>query len=131
MIERIFGVLKRRYRILLLPPEYSLEIQSRLPAGLAAIHNFILTHNPPDGDSSELVDDADQEFRGNGRPYEGENPTVAADGEGDANFGNVEARLMRDEIAQAMWDDYQALLRGRQDLSEDSDDSMSEDIDDL
>ena len=41
VIERIFGVLKRRFRILLLAPEYNIEIQNRIPAALAALHNFI------------------------------------------------------------------------------------------
>ncbi|KZP25609.1 hypothetical protein FIBSPDRAFT_782881, partial [Athelia psychrophila] len=41
VIERIFGVLKRRYHILQLAPEYALEIQVRLPCALAALHNFI------------------------------------------------------------------------------------------
>jgi len=46
VIERIFGVMKHRFRILLLAPEYSLEIQARIPAALAAIHNFIRSHDP-------------------------------------------------------------------------------------
>ena len=46
MIERIFGVLKRRFQILLLAPEYSMDIQSRLPAALCTLHNFIWTHDP-------------------------------------------------------------------------------------
>jgi hypothetical protein len=44
--ERIFGVLKGRFRILLLPAEFSLEIQGRIPAGLCVIHNFIRMHEP-------------------------------------------------------------------------------------
>ena len=48
MIERIFGVLKRRFRILLLAPEYKMEIQSRLPAALCSLHNFIRTHDADD-----------------------------------------------------------------------------------
>ncbi|KAF8804646.1 hypothetical protein BYT27DRAFT_7035829, partial [Phlegmacium glaucopus] len=45
----IFGVLKRRFRILLLAPEYSLEIQACIPSALAAIHNFIHLHDPEEG----------------------------------------------------------------------------------
>jgi hypothetical protein len=40
IIEQIFGVLKRRFRILLLAPEYNFNIQARIPAALCAIHNF-------------------------------------------------------------------------------------------
>ena len=46
VIEHIFGVLKQHFRILLLAPAYSIEIQTRIPASLAAIHNFIKVHSP-------------------------------------------------------------------------------------
>jgi hypothetical protein len=41
VIERIFGVLKRRFRILIVPPELDMHWQARLPAALVAIYNFI------------------------------------------------------------------------------------------
>lgn len=41
VIERIFGVLKRQFRILQIPPEYDMHVQARLPVALCAIHNFI------------------------------------------------------------------------------------------
>src|ERR1700736_3612115 len=50
VIKEIFGVLKCRFRILLLAPEYSLEIQAQIPAALAAIHNFIQSHDPDDNE---------------------------------------------------------------------------------
>ncbi|KAF8834555.1 hypothetical protein BDN67DRAFT_871777, partial [Paxillus ammoniavirescens] len=46
VVECIFGVLKRRFRLLLLAPEYSLDIQARIPAALCTVHNFILVHDP-------------------------------------------------------------------------------------
>ena len=46
VIEQIFGVLKRRFWILLITPEYSLEIQAHIPAALATVHNFICHHEP-------------------------------------------------------------------------------------
>jgi hypothetical protein len=46
--------LKRHFKILLLAPEYNLEIQARIPAALCAIHNFICIH-----DSDEEVTAAD------------------------------------------------------------------------
>ena len=36
VIEWIFGMLKHRFRILHLAPEYSIDIQARIPAALAA-----------------------------------------------------------------------------------------------
>jgi hypothetical protein len=41
VIERIFGVLKQRFRILLLPPHYPLDFQARIPVALCALQNFI------------------------------------------------------------------------------------------
>ncbi|ESK82974.1 nuclease harbi1-like [Moniliophthora roreri MCA 2997] len=45
VIEHIFGVIKWQWRILVLPPEFSMKIQAQIPAALAALHNFILEHN--------------------------------------------------------------------------------------
>ncbi|KAH7917939.1 hypothetical protein BV22DRAFT_1025469 [Leucogyrophana mollusca] len=45
VIKCIFGVLKRHLRILLLAPEYGLDIQGRVPAALCAIHNFLRHYN--------------------------------------------------------------------------------------
>jgi len=41
VIERIFSVLKWQFQILIVPPELDMHWQARLPAALAAIHNFI------------------------------------------------------------------------------------------
>ena len=49
-IEHIFGVLKWCFWILLIAPEYNLEIQARIPAALCAIHNFIQEHDPNEGE---------------------------------------------------------------------------------
>lgn len=46
IIERIFGVLKRQWRILQQPVEYSMDIQARIPAALCALHNFIRRCDP-------------------------------------------------------------------------------------
>lgn len=61
VVEWIFGVLKRRFHILLLSPEYKMQIQvcfhlhgavcyniytqPRIPVALCAIHNFIRIHD--------------------------------------------------------------------------------------
>lgn len=104
-IERIFGVVKKRWRILVHPPEFDMDIQARIPPALAALHNFILDHDQSDLD--DFVDVID------------ENP-------GAAHYGNLathhvtpaekqRASLRRDQIAQSMWEDYQAILRERED----------------
>src|ERR1700685_2317373 len=46
VIERIFGVLKPRFRILVYAAEIDMDLQARIPAALTAIHNFIRIHDP-------------------------------------------------------------------------------------
>ena len=50
VVERIFGILKQCFRILQLPPEYAMEIQSLIPPALAALHNFIRQYDPDEID---------------------------------------------------------------------------------
>ena len=46
IIERIFGVLKRCFYILQLPPEYDMSTQALIPPALAVLHNFIREYDP-------------------------------------------------------------------------------------
>ena len=46
MIEQIFSVLKWKFHILHLAPEYTLEVQAHISATLVAIHNFTHCHEP-------------------------------------------------------------------------------------
>lgn len=111
VIERIFGVLKRRFRILLLAPEYSLEIQARIPAALAAIHNFIRSHDP---DDNEPRADGDTNY---GHSNDEADPLFMPVGEVDER---------RDQIAQAMWDDYRRVCEERG-IGDESDESADDD----
>lgn len=101
IIERIFGVLKRRFRILLIGPEYSVEVQAKIPAALCVIHNFIRIHDHQEGD---LPGEEEQVNQG----AIASNQIVEPTGIEEDN-GAVVAR--RDLIAQAMWNDYQVLLQ--------------------
>lgn len=48
VIEHIFGVLKKRWNILNQAPQYDIDIQAQIPAGLAAVHNFIMDNDNTD-----------------------------------------------------------------------------------
>ena len=61
VIERAFGIIKRRFRILLLPLEYAMEIQARILPALCALHNFIRLHDP--SDDAQFPDAPDLPFR--------------------------------------------------------------------
>src|ERR1700690_2648143 len=106
VIERIFGVLKQRFRILLLPPSYNLAVQSRIPAALSALHNFIRLHEP---DDKPFADDTDTDPFGY---QDGSDPARNADEELDGLEGGTMGGK-RDEIAAAMWTDYQRVLQER------------------
>jgi len=99
VIEHIFGVLKRRFHILLIAPEYDLDIQAQIPSALCAIHNFIRQY-----DFEEDVLDLDFPDLDNADPeFEFESFT---DREGSTDAGG----LLRDQIAKMMWEDYLRVL---------------------
>ena len=101
VIECAFGVLKKRFRILLLLTHYPLDIQARIPVALCVVHNFIMLCHPSD----KLIDDDDDPMggsnEGDGSGDEGEDEDEDED-EGDVN--------MRNRIAHQMWDNYVELL---------------------
>ena len=105
VIERIFGVLKRRFRILVHPPEFDMDTQSRLPPALAALHNFIRMNDPDDmAEFGDNVDDPQPGIRADkGQLSEGV-PRAAE---------KRRAKETRDRIAQEMWVQYQAELARR------------------
>ncbi len=83
VIERIIGILKRRFRILIMPPEYSLKIQSRIPPALS-----LPPHIDPNmyGTLTESLPSRQARH-------------VGAD--------------LRDTVATAMWEDYNNYLQER------------------
>jgi len=48
IVERIVGILKNHFKILLLPPYYKMDVQVRIPAALCLVHNVIHVHDPND-----------------------------------------------------------------------------------
>jgi hypothetical protein len=50
VIERSFGVLKMKWRILLHLPSYPIEKQSKIIVACMTLHNFIRGHNLDDSD---------------------------------------------------------------------------------
>jgi hypothetical protein len=110
IIERIFGVMKRQWRILQIPPEYSMDVQARIPAALCALHNFVHRQDP---------DIFDQEYNGQLLEHDGiDDVALGFPGElGDGPADPAERRRAdqrRENIATAMWNDYVAELARRQ-----------------
>ena len=140
VVERIFGILKQHFRILLLPTHFPLDMQARIPAALCALHNFIYTCDPL-RDSSEYGSDSDEQVGyddgidndsdggvvgGNNDSVQQHLPTnqsevLVAAAANTSDTDNLTAKQMWDRIAQMMWDDYQNLLadRAREEVADD------------
>ena len=101
MIERIFGVLKQRFRILLLPPRYPIDFQPRNPAALCDLQNYIQVIDQEEG---EIPTDSYQEA------YEPFPSDVNSDAgfitEDDDEDEHSEVGLRRMNITNAMWEKY-------------------------
>jgi hypothetical protein len=95
VIERIFGVLKNRFKILLLPPSYPMDVQTRIPPALCLVHNVIRVHDPND-----MLDFHDLEL--NPESY---NAGTLAEGP-PSEDARAHAQERRDTIAHQMWVDY-------------------------
>ena len=115
VVERIFGVFKRRFALMEAAPEYSTKAQARFIPALAGIHNFIRIHDPSDRTLQR---------------WRREEPTMR---DTDSSTAAVEIREIqpeelgfevtreerdraaghRDRIAKQMWDDYRRELQMR------------------
>jgi DDE superfamily endonuclease len=102
VIERAFGILKKQFRILLLPPTYGMTTQVRIPVALCFLHNFILAHDseeralPGDDYIPDIGDSGDDS-------YDDIRPQVPADVDEEVHG----AGERRDHIAWKMWEQYQ------------------------
>jgi hypothetical protein len=105
VIERIFGVLKKGFRILLLASEYQLKMQIRIPLALTAIHNFIRIHDLTSLDEEVNIegDEADEaEFMG-----------ALSEPRCDESNEDESVKAWRDSIVEEMWNNYQQVLLKR------------------
>ena len=94
VIERIFGVVKRKFKILGQVAEYSIDTQVDLVLALCGLYNFIRQHEDIDHELAEVE-------------LEDEEGAEAKEVKGT---GNKYMNNKREEIAQQMWKDYQEYL---------------------
>lgn len=94
-------------------PEYPIKVQARIPAALAAIHNFIRIHDPRD----EIFTIA----RELAQTHASDEPPAAPPEYFSTHISAEEkkrAEAKRDQIAQACWDQYQEYLAENPDAYE-------------
>jgi DDE superfamily endonuclease len=108
-IERIFGVLKKRFKVLNTPLEHPFEVQVRIVQVLCCLHNIIrLVGGDDDFDRKWLQENSMNTANGFSK-------SCASDSEvsnGAVTFKNITsaqekaAKKMRDEITEQMWTQY-------------------------
>ena len=98
IIERIFGVVKRKFKILGQVAEYSIDTQVDLVLALCGLYNFIRQYEDINHELAEIE-------------LEDEEGAEAREVKGTRNkYMNNK----REEIAQQMWKDYQEYLLNRE-----------------
>jgi hypothetical protein len=105
VVECIIGVLKHRFQILVVPPEYCMDVQACIPATLACVHNIIRTWDPEDLEDLE-------DIGADAVPHESDDCGSIADGvptEEDRRWMSTK----RETIKLAMWASYRAELAQR------------------
>ena len=108
VVERIFGILKRRFSLMVASPEYSENKQAKFVSVLCVLHNFISVYDQDFMD----VPSAQQLPSGTGisrqaAPAERPRPPwVSAEEE-------LSASARRYKIADEMWANYQSYLTER------------------
>jgi hypothetical protein len=104
VIERIFGVAKRQFHILISSPECSYEVQAKIVAAAGALHNFLCIHDTLNSFAFD-IDNAD-EYDPNSHPFLAgavipERPVLAITAEESAR-----ANARRRSIMMSMWAHY-------------------------
>lgn len=94
-IERGFGVLKKRFRVLDAEPFWSFETQVKVVLACCVIHNHIMGVDPAD----YIMEAAMNQVEGSGSQQETQSRRESLE---DSRVWNAK----RDEICKAMWSDY-------------------------
>ena len=99
-IERIFGVLKRRFKIIRTPPEYSIKTQVLLVLAITALHNYIAQCSST-AEFEDGLDDQPEVTDSDGLDTDDSNE------QSTAQSVSADMDRFRDNIANRMWIDYQ------------------------
>jgi hypothetical protein len=106
-VERIIGTLKKRFAVLKCATQYPIDSQAEIAIACCALHNFICTNEGGEHWLDEVESDIDPnkiiDVPSGDKQYTS-----------DIHYLNVRRTLgnaKREEIANAMWDEYQDYLR--------------------
>ena len=97
-VERIFGILKKRFPIVVLMSLYDFDFQCDIVLGAMMLHNFIRINN----EEEDIFDIWDEEDIVDNDEFENDN-----------EVNQHKLNIWRDGIATSMWDAYQLELARR------------------
>jgi len=100
VIERIFGILKGRFKILRLPREFKMETQARIVSALCVLHNILI--NIKEEEYFEDIASVQDDDNNNGD----ENIIINHNGYTITAIESKRASAKRNQIATEMWNDY-------------------------
>lgn len=102
IVERIFGVTKRRFKILETPAEFTMDVQVKIVLAVTGLHNFIQSHRTTGDIYDKAQLDAERLLmclsRGEEEVVDQATHTSANTSRGDG----AQMNRFRDEIAEAM-----------------------------
>jgi hypothetical protein len=102
VIERIFGVVKRKYQILRSPSEYSIDTQTRIILACCTLHNYVRSI---EGEKADCwLDTESQDTISDIQP-------AVAYPEGVTSSKKMDK--FRDQLAEKMWAQYQGYITER------------------
>ena len=104
-IERIFGVLKRRFKVLTHQLEYPFKIQVRLVKVMCCLHNIIRMVGGDDLFDKMWDEDTTRNTRESTRNYNNQSAGAVVR-KAVTNREAKQAKRMRNEIADSMWLQY-------------------------
>lgn len=104
VIERIFGVVKKRFRMMRNGSEYPVHLQPRITYLMAWLHNFILQESPNDLDRFNEFGPAFQPDPRNAIIHPDDEPQLHV--YGTPAQETRQAIILRDKIATGLWRSY-------------------------
>ncbi|XP_051212617.1 uncharacterized protein [Lolium perenne] len=106
-VERIIGTLKKRFAVLKCATQYPIDSQAEIAIACCALHNFICTNEGGEHWLDEVESDIDPnkiiDVPSGDKQYTSDIHSL--------NVRRTLGNAKREEIANAMWDDYQDYLR--------------------
>jgi hypothetical protein len=101
VIERIFGVLKRKYQILQTPSEYSIKTQTRIILACTGLYNWVRLE---EGAQADIYLKSKGDLRETAQDIQ---PAIVYPA-GIITLKRIDA--FRDKLAEKMWVDYKGYL---------------------